>query len=250
MQFISTDAIEAAQTRNAGYAMEQGDPVIVNGSIAYMRDPLVVGVALARKGTDSFVAWFRQGNDARTLPPIILPGSETPGREPLDSCSRSIAKLRDLLVGRRDLQPNAVFIEAGGAGGRLMQMLQQCYIPNVYTIELSEPVPRQETTPRAGDRRTDLWQKGCDWLRDSGAIPAREDLRWELEETLTSAHVDDQGRAWLESRDALHARGLPLPNCAEALFLTFALAVGPRTVYTSNDQNQALRDYVPHKLRE
>ena len=61
LQFISSAAVRAAQTRSA-------DPL--------EDEPLVCGLDVARGGADNCVFWFRRGADARSVPAIKVPGEQ------------------------------------------------------------------------------------------------------------------------------------------------------------------------------
>ena len=80
LQFIDTDAVAAAMKRQAAYGFD---------------DPLVLGIDIARGGDDNNVIWFRRGMDARSIPPIRIPGQET------RDTTRMIAKIVTVIEDHR-----------------------------------------------------------------------------------------------------------------------------------------------------
>jgi phage terminase large subunit len=72
--------------------------------------------------------------------------------------------------------------------------------------------------------RDQLWVQTAAWLRDESPVFTAdrehgEDLAGELSSVKYAP--DSSGRLVVESKDAMKARGLPSPDLAEALTLTF-----------------------------
>lgn len=86
---------------------------------------------------------------------------------------------------------------------------------------------------RYANKRAEMWDSIKDWLKEGGCIEDREDFADEL--TSPEAFVNRKGRLQLESKDDMKARGLPSPNIADALGLTFAEPV--RVSAISNFKN-------------
>lgn len=63
------------------------------------------------------------------------------------------------------------------------------------------------------------WGKMKEWLADGGAIPDNQQLCDDLVAPETKPR--DDGRIQLESKDSMKKRGLPSPNIADALAITF-----------------------------
>ena len=71
--------------------------------------------------------------------------------------------------------------------------------------------------------RAYMWRQCRDWLKEGGAIPADQVLRDDLVGPDTVARLD--GKIQIESKKDMKARGLPSPNRADALVLSFAFPV-------------------------
>jgi hypothetical protein len=73
------------------------------------------------------------------------------------------------------------------------------------------------------NKRAEMWRDMRDWLKAGGAIPPDHELRDELTGVETKPQLD--GKIALESKDSMKKRGLPSPNKADALALSFAYPV-------------------------
>jgi hypothetical protein len=73
------------------------------------------------------------------------------------------------------------------------------------------------------NKRAEMWRDMRDWLKSGGAIPKDNVLRDDLTGIETVPRLD--GKILLEPKEALKDRGLPSPNRADALALTFAYPV-------------------------
>jgi hypothetical protein len=76
------------------------------------------------------------------------------------------------------------------------------------------------------DKRSEMWADMRDWLKQGGAIPADDVLYQDLIGPETVPQADGVTR--LEPKKAMKARGLPSPNRADALALSFAYPVAKR----------------------
>jgi hypothetical protein len=72
-----------------------------------------------------------------------------------------------------------------------------------------------------------MWFEMADWLRHGGAIPNRVDLKQDLAAPIY--WYDSAGKRQLEPKDDLKKRGLPSPDLGDALALTFAQPVKPKS---------------------
>jgi hypothetical protein len=73
------------------------------------------------------------------------------------------------------------------------------------------------------NKRAEMWRDMRDWIKAGGAIPPDNVLRDDLTGIETLPRMD--GKIQLEPKEALKERGLPSPNRADALALTFAFPV-------------------------
>jgi hypothetical protein len=202
LQFIDSEAVYAAQKRD----------VVLLGD-----EPLVAGLDLARGGGDENVLRFRKGTDARSIPPIRIPGEEA------RNSMRLVTVVADALG--RDYggqRIHTLFVDAtgGSVGGPIGDRLRQMGHSNVVDIGFSEKAPE----PEVANMRAYMWSKMRDWLRSRGCIDKAPDL--EIDLTGPGYHADKQDRLVLESKEDMKKRGLDSPDDGDALALTFAMPVG------------------------
>jgi hypothetical protein len=95
-----------------------------------------------------------------------------------------------------------------------------------------------------------MWNEVKKWIQSGGAIDEDDDdLYQDLIGPETVPRMD--GKIQLESKENMKDRGLPSPNRADALALSFAMPVTkkPRTAleaaYKNGGYNQSTRDYDP-----
>lgn len=77
--------------------------------------------------------------------------------------------------------------------------------------------------PGCLNKRAEMWKSMRDWLKSGGAIPPDHDLYNDLIGPELVGRMD--GKIQLEAKKDMKARGLPSPNRADALALSFALPV-------------------------
>jgi phage terminase large subunit len=121
LNFIPAGLIEEARKREA---------------LAQMTDPLVIGVDVARFGDDKTVIRIRKGRDARTHPPIKLRNQDN-----LQVATR-VAQLA------RDMQADAVFVDGGGNGGGVIDILRGVlHVPHVIEVQFGASAPKVNVNP-------------------------------------------------------------------------------------------------------
>ena len=189
----------------------------------YAFAPKILTVDPAWEGDDEFVIGFRQGLVFRIL--------ETFAKNDNDLiAAQKIARYED------ELGADAVFIDAGfgtgikSAGEGLGRFWTLVWFGN--------------KSDDAGclNKRAEMWKAARDWLKDGGAIPDDPTLRDELQAPEIVPRAD--GKIQIESKKDMKARGVPSPNRADALVLSFAFPVLPRG--TGNGQAaRSRREYRP-----
>ena len=169
--------------------------------VEWTQDPLIIGVDVARYGDDRSVAFIRQGKKA--APPRIWRG--------LDLMTLS-GHVSDMI---EEFRPAAVFVDQTGLGSgvvdRLLQLGRQ-----VIGIDFGGKA-RDE---RYVNRRAEMWWLMADWVKRA-SLPDIAELHAELTAP-TYTYANAAGRLQLESKEDLKKRGLPSPDLADALALTFA----------------------------
>lgn len=170
----------------------------------YDQDPKILGVDVARFGDDETVIAMRQGAVAyrmKTFRGISL--METAGQ-----VAMAIEKHR----------PAAVFIDSTGVGGGVVDRLKELG-HRVTGIEFGSKSLKRGFL----NRRAEMWGAMTDWLKERGAIPDDPELLSELPGPTYKFRSD--GALQLEAKEDMKKRGLPSPNRADALALTFAMPV-------------------------
>lgn len=196
LQLIPSDWTAAAMKRAPSYTMS---------------DPLVCGIDIARGGADNNVVRFRRGLDARTIPKIKIPGSET------RDTTKFIAKVCTVVV---EQKPDAVFVDSTGVGGPIADQLRRL-LPGVPIIDVNFASSAPDN--HYANMRTYIWWKMRDAIKSGLAI---EDSS-EFDEELTSPEYSHNGRdqIQLEKKDDIKKRLGVSPDEADALALTFTMPV-------------------------
>lgn len=202
LQFIDSATVLAAQQRAA---------------MALPDDPLVCGLDLARGGSDECVLRFRRGGDARTLPPIRVPGEQA--RDSMKLVTIAAEVLGRTYDGRKVAM---MFVDAtgGSIGGPIADRLRQLGHQNVVDVQFGGESP----DPKYANMRAFMWGKMRDWL-PRGAIDSTTALETDL--TSPGYYHDKQDRLLLESKEQMKKRGVDSPDDGDALALTFAQRVSP-----------------------
>jgi len=199
-QFISRSTVEEASTRR-----------IENNN--FKEDALIMGVDVARYGSDTSVIAFRAGRDARTIPAQIYSG--------LDNM-QIVAKVEQAIY---QFNPDFICID-GGAGAGVIDRLRELGYKIQEVLFGSAATENQYF-----DFRTELYARLRDWL-PGGMIPNDQDLKTGLcapEKEL----IGRESKEKLESKEKMKKRGIKSPDYADALALTFSIKGAKKNLHTS-----------------
>ncbi len=194
-------------------------------------DPLVMGVDVARFGDDESVIVFRRGRDARSFPAISLRGADT---------MALAGRVVELATG---LSVDAVFIDGGGVGGGVVDRCRQLRL-SVFDIQFGGKPDRTDMQSRGeeyANKRAEMWGSMRAWL-PTGGIEDNDDLAKQL--VGPTYGFSQQDKIQLERKSDMKARGLPSPDRADALALTFAWPVMPK----EHEAGKVEVDYDPFAL--
>lgn len=197
-QFIARNTIEDAQTRE-----------LVDDPWA----PLIMGVDPARYGDDSTVIRWRQGRNAKVLPPTVLRGKDN--MEVANTCAH--------LIGQYN--PDAVCIDVGNGTGIIDRLREMGY--KVHEVGFGNKSPEEQWA----NNRTYLWAQMREWLK-GGAIDDSSDLADDLAGP-EYKFMGTSDRLRLETKEEMKARGLSSPDHGDALACTFAVKVARKDVTSS-----------------
>lgn len=194
----------------------------------YRDEVRVLGVDVARFGDDRSVFFPRQGRVAFT--PRVLRNVDT----------MTLASQVALVID--EWAPDAVFVDVTGVGAGVVDRLRQLgYGAVAIGIDNAGKPVSAET--KFLNRRIEMWWKLASWLRAGACIPDDAELLSEL--TAPTYAFNAQGKLVLESKADLKARGLPSPDKADALALTFAQPVASRQVRAAGRTASAAHEYNP-----
>lgn len=179
-------------------------------------DPLIAGFDVSGGGTAWNVIAFRRGYDAKTIPPVRIPGEFTRGeRGPM------LAKLADVLRDDRPGHQVAMMFVDSAYGAPYVERLKSMGFSNVQEVNFGANSPDRHQA----NMRAFMWNKLRDWL-EFGAIPSDNILENDLTGPCADRNRRDQ--LVLEGKADMLKRGIASPDNADALALTFAAHVAPR----------------------
>ena len=172
--------------------------------------PLIMAVDVARFGDDNSVIRFRQGNDARSIPPRRY--SKLTTEQLAAHCADAI----DMY------DPDAVVVEGSGVGGGLVDALRALR----YKIIEINPGRVANNQTDYQNIRAEMYGLLREWLRKNGCIAEEPELESDL--TKMRFTYDAKNRLLLESKKDMKNRGLASPDDGDSLGLTFTVKVARR----------------------
>ena len=170
--------------------------------------PIVVGVDPARSGADSTVILVRQGRD-------ILDIKRYNGEDTMVTVGHVIEIIDEY-------KPDMVCIDEGGLGAGVLDRLKE----QRYKVRGVNFGWASKNSKAWGNKRAEMWADMKEWLK-TASLPEDRRLRSDL--TGPTKKPDSTGKIFLESKKDMKARGMPSPDTADALAVTFAFSVGKRT---------------------
>ena len=202
-QFINTDDVDAAFGRQL--RREQ-----------YNFAPKILTLDPAWDGDDELVFGLRQGLTYKVL--RTLPKNDND-----IEVANILANLED------EHGADAVFVDAGygtgivSAGKTMGRRWRLVWFAG------------ESSDPGCLNKRAEMWKLTRDWLKEGGSIPEDQVLYDDLIAPETIARLD--GKIQLESKKDMKKRGLPSPNRADALCLSFAFPVTTKLARTSRPKS-------------
>ena len=217
-QFPSAGATQFISTADVDKAFNRHYP-----TQSYSFAPVIIGVDPAWTGADDLVIVKRQGLVSHVL--RVIPKNDND-----IEIATLIANLE------REHKADGVFIDGGYGTG--------IYSAGKTMGKDWRLVWFGGDSPDEGyvNMRAFMWKELRDWLKAGGAIPDDQALYEDLIGVETKPDVRN-GKVQLISKEEMKKKGLPSPNRADALALTFAAPV-ERKVHQPVDPRRAARDYV------
>jgi len=189
-------------------------PIGADSSPAMVSDslPLIMGVVVAADIDDQTVIRFRRGHDARSVPAVkfYLPNPVPTAR-----------RIMEQVVLHK---PAAVFIDTTGIGAAVHAQLLQLRCPHLGGVDVDGPADRfyPGDEPRYSNKRAEMWGAMKQWIK-AGYLPRDPDLLAAL--ASVEYAYDGNDAIQLERKYDTKRRGMPSPDDADALALTFAYPV-------------------------
>lgn len=191
--------------------------------------PVILGVDPAWQGGDDFVIYMRQGLYCKRLLKVAKNDNDI-------EMAGILARLED------EHRADAVFIDLGYGTG--IKSAGDAWGRDWTIIAFGGKSAR----PECRNKRAEMWANCRDWLKNGAALPPDDQ---QLADDLTGPETlpTDDGKIQLESKEAMKKRGVPSPNCADALCLTFAHPVLSKRQREVEEYNalQQHSEYDPFK---
>lgn len=172
----------------------------------YNCSPRIMGVDVARFGSDASVIVKRQG--VVCFEPIII--------RKIDNMA-----LADLVATHiAEWQPDAVFIDIGNGSGVVDRLRQLNFA--VTEVAFGSAAIRNDLY---ANKRMEMWAEMAKWLQSGGSIPPLALMQADL--SAPTYGYTNRGVKALESKDKIKERIGRSTDCGDALALTFAAPVSP-----------------------
>jgi len=225
VQFISPDVVREAALRGVPDADY---------------DPVVLGVDVARFGDDASVIYTRKGRDGRSIAPVVLRG--------LDTVALA-GRVNNLAI---ELRADAIFVDGTGVGGGVVDQLRAlgtaCFDIQFAGRSDADTAWLGDTGVKYANKRAEIWGSLKSWLK-SGAIPDDKQLIAEI--TGPQYGYNKSNEILLEAKADMKKRGMPSPDIADALALTFAYPVAPKfTRNAPRPDHRVISEYDPFEIKE
>ena len=168
--------------------------------------PLIIGIDVARFGDDKSVFCFRRGRYCSEF--------------------KSFAKFDNVAVANqathyiRQYKPARVFIDAGGVGGGVIDILNDRGFKKIVRAVMFGG--KALADDRYHNRRAEMWDELRQWLQSIPPVKIPDDEILCAELTSVNKKYDSRGRLQLEEKDEIKKRLGRSPDMADALALTFA----------------------------
>lgn len=164
--------------------------------------PIVMGVDPAPRGRT--VIRFRQGRDARSIPPTVLQGADNTG---------IVSEIIEL-INRYD--PDAIAVDAGQGTGVIDSLKQKRVRVHEVWFGARADNPEGEFATLGSE----LWGKMRDWL-PGGCIDESQELFRDLTARTWKWAGREDSKKILTSKRDMAADGIPSPDDGDALAATF-----------------------------
>lgn len=186
LQFIGQELVDEARERDHKPLLDE---------------PLVVGYDAANGGLARHMFCFRRGLDAKSIPPISLPG-DTPRNV-------VVAKAAEIMSDRSPGRKVAALFGDQAFGAVILERLRNSGFTNVFEVNFGETSYNKHYL----NMRSQMWGDMKEWLR-LGAIPDDEKL---AQQFFAPGFHDRNGKLVLESKQDMAKRKVKSPDYPDSL---------------------------------
>jgi hypothetical protein len=198
-QFIPQDLVLAAQKRNG---------------VWLRTDPLIAGVDLSWGGSDFNTVRFRRGMDAKSIPPVRIPGELT--RDP----NVMVMKLAEILDREYDgARVSMMFIDSAGICGPVANRLRELGYKNIQEVNFGA----HSLSPKYAFMRSYMWGQMKEALQSGLAIDSSKELLEDL--TAPGYALTSRTEVLLEKKEKIRERIGHSVDDGDSLCLTFSAKV-------------------------
>ena len=212
LQFIDRPRILAAQQRQV---------------VTFPDDPLIAGFDASGGGSAWNVVRFRRGMDARSIPPLRVPGEHSRDRTML------LAKLAEIMGDERPGYKVAVMFVDSAYGAPYVERLQTLGFSNAVEVNFGAASPDRHQA----NMRAYMWNLVKEWLPRGGLPLDDEKLALDLGSPGGRTSGPTTNGCW-RAKTPCRKRGLASPDDGDALALTFAQPVAPLTPEEPKDVDE------------
>ncbi len=208
-QYISTEDVDHA------YGLELKPE-------SYSWAPKILTLDPAWEGDDELVIGLRQGLHFRILK--IMPKNDND------------VFVANVLADFEDEEgADAVFIDGGYGTG--VVSVGRTLSRNWQLVWFGE----KSSDEGCLNKRAEMWKSMRDWIKEGGSIPKDPVLHDEIVAPETVPRLD--GKLQIEAKKDMKSRGVPSPNRADALALSFAYSVSAKNV--RNKKKSQIQSFTP-----
>lgn len=202
-----------------------------------LHNPLIMGVDVAAaEHADQFVLYFRKGQDGKTIPPLKFRNTGVDKMFTMTICGHIAEHARGSNHTHREAV-DAIFVDCGGPGWPIIHELRRLGL-NPIPVDFGGA----SSEPQYANKSAQMWGNMRDWLREGGSLADDKELRDDLTGRMYGYNKNNQ--YVMESKKDMRERGLPSPDVADGLALTFAYPVAPKNS-TPLGTTQAQADFDP-----
>lgn len=192
----------------------------------YSHAPKILGVDVARYGSDRSVIYKRQG--MMSFEPIVFRGMD------------NMTLASHVIQHMTEWQADAVFVDGGRGEGVIDRVRQLGH--TVTEVNFGGKPGNQKYQ----NKRAEMWDDMAQWVKTIGCIVKNTEL---IQDLTTPSYIfsNATNKFQVESKEIIKARGGKSPDLADALALTFAFTVSPRSHYNKAIPQSHVSDYDPFK---